>query len=311
MISQKNFNPRHSTELYGLNKEFDNLKNLILSNKLPKVTLLTGQKGIGKLTLINHLVINYFDKINYNLLEKKIIQKNNFFTNLSKDLISNVIYVDSNNFKIINLETIRNLKTLLQKKPIYNDKRFIILDNVETFNINSINALLKIIEEPNDNDYFILINNKMKPLLETLKSRCLEYNIDLKKDQREVIIKSIIKKYNLNITIDQNLIYISPGNFLRYNSILNDYKIDISEKFFKNFKTLLDIYIKTKSSISKDLLLFYSEYYLKKKKDEKNLSNTKFIRDRSFLLSYINDFFLYNLNKSTLLRSIENRFYSE
>ena len=31
-----------------------------------------------------------------------------------------------------------------------------------------LNALLKIIEEPSKNNYFILINNKSKPLIETL-----------------------------------------------------------------------------------------------------------------------------------------------
>ena len=58
--------------------------------------------------------------------------------------------------------------------------RFIILDDIELFNLNSLNALLKIIEEPTQKNYFILINNKTRPLLETLKSRALEIKIFLK-----------------------------------------------------------------------------------------------------------------------------------
>ena len=150
----ENINPRHSTQLYGLDLEFDSLSNLLLNQKLPNVIVLTGEKGIGKFTLINHLAISYFDKGNYNLSEKKIINKNKFFENLSKNLFSNVIFLESNDFKNINVEQIRILKNKLQKKPFYNNKRFIILDDVETFNANSINALLKIIEEPNENDYF-------------------------------------------------------------------------------------------------------------------------------------------------------------
>ena len=165
----EDINPRYSIQLYGLDLEFDKLSKLLLNQKLPKVLLLTGEKGIGKFTLINHLIVSYFDKENYNLLEKKIVNKNKFFENLSKNLISNVIYLESNDFKNINIEAIRNLRIKLQKKPLLNDKRFIILDEVETFNTNSINALLKIIEEPNDNDYFFLINNKTMPLIDTLK----------------------------------------------------------------------------------------------------------------------------------------------
>ena len=161
----ENINPRYSTQLYGLDIEFDKLSNLLLNENLPNVIVLTGEKGIGKFTLINHLVTSYFDKENYNSLEKKIISKNKFFENLSKNLISNVVFLESNDFKNINVEQIRSLKNKLQKKPFYNGKRFIILDDVETFNTNSINALLKLIEEPNENDYFLLINNKSRPLL--------------------------------------------------------------------------------------------------------------------------------------------------
>ena len=42
------------------------------------------------------------------------------------------------------------------------NKRFVILDDVEMFNLNSMNALLKMIEEPGPDNYFILIYNKSK-----------------------------------------------------------------------------------------------------------------------------------------------------
>ena len=307
----ENINPRHSTQLYGLDLEFDRLSNLLINQKLPKVILLTGEKGIGKFTLINHLVISYFDKENYNLLEKKIINKNKFFENLSNNLISNVIFLDSNDFKNINVETIRDLKNKLQKKPFYNDKRLIILDDVETFNTNSINALLKIIEEPNDNDYFLLINNKTRLLIDTLKSRCLEFKIILNNRQRVEITNFLINKHNQKIIIDQNKIMISPGNFLKFNIIFNENSISLKENILKTSKIILDLYKKSKNLFFKDLLLFYSEYYLNIKKDNKHLNKIKFIEDRDFLLKKINDFFVYNLNQSTLLRSIENRFSNE
>ncbi len=307
----QNINPRYSTQLYGLDLEFDSLSNLLLNQKLPKVILLTGEKGIGKFTLINHLIISYFDKKNYNLLEKKVINKNKFFENLSKNLISNVIFLESNDFKNINIEIIRNLKNKLQKKPFFNDKRFIILDDVETFNANSINALLKIIEEPNDNDYFLLINNKTRPLIDTLKSRCLEFKIILNYNQKSKISNFLMDIHNQDTIIDQDKIMISPGNFLRFNIILNENNINPKENIFKTFKIILDLYKKNKNLFFKDLLFFYSEYYLNLKKEKKDLSKMKFIEDRNFLLNNINDFFVYNLNQSTLLRSIEDRFSNE
>ena len=307
----ENINPRYSIQLYGLDLEFDNLSNLLLNQKLPKVILLTGEKGIGKFTLINHLIISYYDKENYNLSEKKILKKNKFFENLSKDLISNVIFLKSNDFKNINIEAIRELKNKLQKKPLYNDKRFVVLDNVETFNTNSINALLKIIEEPNENDYFFLINNKTRPLIDTLKSRCLEFKIMLNYNQRSQIINFLMDIHNQDQIIDQDKIIISPGNFLKINITLRENNINIKENIFKTFKNILDLYKKSKNLFFKDLLLFYSEYYLQIERDNQNLTKMKFIEDRKFLLNNINDFFVYNLSQGTLLRSIENRFSNE
>ena len=62
--------------------------------------------------------------------------------------------------KSIKVDDIRNLKSKILQSSIIDKDRFIILDDVELFNINSLNALLKIIEEPNKKNYFILINNK-------------------------------------------------------------------------------------------------------------------------------------------------------
>ena len=48
--------PEKSNELFGLKDNFVFFKNLIENENLPKVNLITGEKGIGKSTLINHLI---------------------------------------------------------------------------------------------------------------------------------------------------------------------------------------------------------------------------------------------------------------
>ena len=68
--------------------------------------------------------------------------------------------------------------TYTNKSTFNNMARFILIDNIENLNKNSVNALLKIIEEPNENVFFILINNNEKNILPTLKSRCLTFKIN-------------------------------------------------------------------------------------------------------------------------------------
>ena len=101
-----------------------------------------------------------------------------------------------------------------------NKDRFIILDDIELFNKNSLNALLKVIEEPNKRNYFFLINSKTKPILDTIKSRSLEVKIILNENERIKIIKELIKFHNIEVILDPESSKLTPGNFLKFNYIL-------------------------------------------------------------------------------------------
>ena len=60
MSTHKFKNPKNSLTLMELGDKFDVLRELYLKKKFPKVLMLSGQKGIGKFTLINHFM--NFDK---------------------------------------------------------------------------------------------------------------------------------------------------------------------------------------------------------------------------------------------------------
>ena len=78
-------------------------------------------------------------------------------------------------------------------KSSFNDRpRFVLIDNAEHLNISSVNALLKVIEEPNDNLFFILIHNNKKSLIKTLKSRCLLFKINLTFDESISITNQLL-----------------------------------------------------------------------------------------------------------------------
>ena len=93
--------------------------------------------------------------------------------------------------------------------------KLILIDNIENLNKNSTNALLKIIEEPNDNTFFILINNNSKNILPTLKSRCINYKIDLNFDETIAITNLILNK-NLYELINEELIHYYNYTWLFY-----------------------------------------------------------------------------------------------
>ena len=54
------------------------------------------------------------------------------------------------------------------------------------------------IEEPSNNNYFILINNKRNKLIDTLKSRSIETKIFLNSEQKNLILKNLLKNQNFD-----------------------------------------------------------------------------------------------------------------
>lgn len=306
MTISEYFDSKKTLNLVGHKKNFNFFKDLILKDMLPKVIMLSGEKGIGKATLINHIMHFYFEKKNYDENNNKILKRTHFTELYENDLFSNIIYLKGSEFKNIKIEDIRILKSNLLKTTLNNDKRFIIFDDVENFNTNSLNALLKLIEEPGANNYFILINNKTKPLLETIKSRSLEIKIILDEESRKKIISFLLKNFEQKISLNEDLVATTPGNFVKFNYVIQTNKIKIEDNFLDNLEKLLKLYKKEKNLFFKDLILFLLDYYFQIDRSKRIFSNDKLIEKRTLIVKNINNFFLYNLSQSALLSSIKN-----
>mgnify|MGYP001224868344 CR=1 FL=1 len=186
-------------------------------------------------------------------------------------------------------------------------ERFIILDDIELFNINSLNALLKIIEEPLSNNYFILINNKTKPLIKTIYSRSLEIKMLLSNETRIKIIESLIKINEVDVFVDFVFSNLTPGNFLIFNKIFEENKIDIDGKFLENLNILFDKYKKSKDLNLINMILFLTDYYFYNLQQKKIHNIDKTIENKSFVINNINNFLRYNINQNSLLNAINNK----
>ena len=173
-----NLEPINQTKLYGLNKYLDELTNFYKKGIYPNKILFSGQKGIGKSTLAFHF-INYVLTLNsedqYDLQNHTINIQSTEFKTIQNKSNTNLIIIDINDDKkTIDINQIRELIVKLNKSSFNNKPRFVLIDNIELLNVNSINALLKVLEEPNQNINFILIHNNKK-ILNTLLSRCINY----------------------------------------------------------------------------------------------------------------------------------------
>tara|TARA_B100000963_G_scaffold360226_1_gene390347 strand:+ start:1743 stop:2648 length:906 start_codon:yes stop_codon:yes gene_type:complete len=288
--------------LFEHKSNFNLFKNLLEKGKFPKVISLSGMKGIGKFTLIYHVLISYLDKSNYDLNDNKI----NDFSNLSK-YTGNLIYLGTKNNKHLSIDDIRDLKKDLQKTVINDLPRFILIDDVELLNISCINSLLKLIEEPSKINNFILIDNSNGKMHETLKSRCLGFKIYLNNSDRLKIIRSLVEYYNINSRIDVDTFNISPGRFINFNDILDKNDLDLGQNLVDVLKKLFQLYKKNKDKSFIDLSIYVVERHMSQTiiNENNDLEKIQFIKMKT--IKDINNLVKYNLNNELVLNSISSR----
>ncbi len=301
------FDSKNTLNLIGLETDLKFLLSLYSKKKLPKVLMLTGDKGSGKSTLINHFLYSIFDSHNYNTKSLVLCESSNFLKQFKNDIFPNIIYINGSNFKSVKVDDIRELKKKIFQSSILNNDRFIILNDIEIFNKNSLNALLKIIEEPTKNNYFFLINNKSKPILETIKSRSLEIKIILNESKRVKIIENLLKTFKQEQVLDPKSSQLSPGNFIKFNYLCREYKIDILNKLKVNLPILLNLYKKNKDILFINLVFFVVDYYFNYLSKKKTLRNDKIYEIKTFIFNNLNKFILYNISQSSLLNAMNEK----
>ena len=232
--------------------------------------MLSGQKGIGKSTLCYHLInfiLSKDEDYSYDLKNHIINNDNRSFNLIKNGVHPNFFLIDIKpDKKFIEINQIRALIENLNKSSFNQNPKFILIDNIEFLNLNSINALLKSLEEPAENIYFFLIQNDKKTL-DTLRSRCLNYKISLAHHE---VIKVSNKLLNTEICdlINNDLLYyyITPGKIYHLINFSIENKIDLKELKLENFLSLIieNAYYK-KDSLIKYMIFDFIEFF------EKNL----------------------------------------
>ncbi len=291
--------PQNQLQLYGLQTQLSELINLFKKNNLPNKILLSGLKGIGKCTMAYHLInliLSQSEKNTYDQKNFKINSENKSFKLIQNKTSPNFILIDVlSDKKNIDISQIRNMINNLQKLSFNDKPRFILIDNIEFLNTSSNNALLKILEEPLTNCYFILINSNKK-ILPTLKSRCLNFRVSLSnKDSIEVSNKLI--NQDIFDLINPELIdyYITPGKIYNLFKFAQENEINLNKiKLSDLINYIITKNIYKKESQIENLIFDLIEFYL-----VRNISE-KYSKFYTYFLKRIQNIKKYNLDKESL-----------
>ncbi|MBQ8604955.1 MAG: AAA family ATPase [Oscillospiraceae bacterium] len=148
----------------GNNNIKESLLGALASGRLSHGLLLCGEKGMG----VNYFALLLAADITGSTDTDGIAAGRNPLVQIIKgEGASGLIRVDK----------IRRINENVNYSSINGEKRVIIIENCENFNLNSANALLKNLEEPKDDITYILTTNNPRSILATIRSRCAVYTL--------------------------------------------------------------------------------------------------------------------------------------
>ncbi|ORU00893.1 DNA polymerase III delta prime subunit [Anaerovibrio sp. JC8] len=116
------------------------------------------------------------------------------------------------------IDSIREMQGKIARVPIMSKVQAVIIDDAQTMNEAAANSLLKTIEEPGGQVYFILVTNSLMALLDTIISRCMreEFAGLSSEDISTVLVQQGVAEYQANY-----LAAFADGS-VRHAMLLND-----------------------------------------------------------------------------------------
>ena len=234
--------------IFFLNDQLkENILTSITSNSLNSY-IIAGPKGLGKvsfvLNLSKYLLCELENNKSINVINLKTTNYsfNNIKKNKSFHLFDNLSHPDffylkndkDNEGKKIPIENVRKLKTFFYTTYSVSKTKIAVIDKIEDLSINSLNSLLKIIEELPEKSYIFIISNKPINIIETIKSRCTLFYI---KSLNQTYFNNVIENNFNNICVEEKMFlssicYGSPG---LAEEVINNNVFGIYNDFLDSF----------------------------------------------------------------------------
>lgn len=290
----------------------------LYKNKLPHSIILSG----GEIEILSDIAFAF----------SEIIVKNNTdqlfedFLNICSDkifknspyvyIITKIYLEDKKRYKSqIYRDDISKVHTFFQTKDEIGQKRVCIINTIDDLSVEASNSLLKLLEEPNKNSHFVIINRNKDKVLQTIKSR--SYLLNFNKLNEEIFIKNL----NSDISINKHLLNLTHGslslsrNFINYElfEIQDHFKALINDrKLIKsNTASHYSNFISKTFNKEDDITIFFDYIYLitcfevkvmAKQAKEKEVLNL--LKIAEIVRTYRNYFKRLNLDYVTLIVSL-------
>ena len=177
--------------IIGHEKNIKILEKTFKEGKLPHAFLFWGPEGLGKYTIALEFA------------KSLICEKNEFFgcgecnmcqseNAVYKDhVITNEWFVEDGEKNSIGIDDILKIQDKIRLSTFSGKPRIVVIDQAEKLTLEAANRLLKTLEEPPPNTYFILITSAKESLISTILSRTIPLRFSFVSHQ---ILEQFIKE---------------------------------------------------------------------------------------------------------------------
>lgn len=169
-------------------------------------------------------------------LEKEDFQNYLFeISHKATDKYHKILIPRANDIRII---SIRQMKKEIYLTGIVGKKKIFLISNADSMNLQSANALLKILEEPPGDSVIILTTSRVNSLLPTIVGRCQKIKFDKIPDKE---ISSHLNGKIKNLSTVENKFYtaLADGSITKCNDILEKNFLELREKVLEMLSAIL------------------------------------------------------------------------
>ena len=199
------------------------------------------------------------------------IEKNKIIDKTLRNLYSDLMVVDT-----LNIDTVRDIIKKSYTSSHEGGAKVFILKNIQDIRKESANAMLKLIEEPTKDNFFILISKRLN-ILSTIKSRSIIYRIR-KSTPEELGVDKYVYNFFLGFSNDiekykeKEIDLMLEKSYKAIGGVLKEYEKE------KNIEVKIDLYkclrnfVQESSNLKKyEKIKFVEDIYMNASKESVNL----------------------------------------